>query len=187
LGRKPKNKFIEAGLVFKEGSKIRRYDVQMPFLYALTVETNDPNNAIMQTTWEYFLKDDSNLDGLIKEIESQPFKVKVIKVEPAIRQITDLCPRCHNSGVPKIEKKNTSDNRERSWRNKEKTSSQKKREPEFWLTYTHSRTKKCRISQYVNTPNPAYKPNSIDIEKYIFPYVIGNMKNGSVGFAGQSH
>ena len=183
MGRKPKNKFEESSLAFKEDSKFRRYDVKMPFLYAITVETNDPNNAKMQTTWEYFVKDDSNLDVLIKNIENDPFKVKVIKVEPAVRPHTDLCPRCHGRGVPKIEKKNTSDNRERSWRNKEKTSSQKKREPEYWLTYTHSRTKKCRIRQYVNTPYPAFKQNSIDIEKYFFHQIIGNMKRGSIQYS----
>lgn len=186
MGRKPKNEFIETSLAFKEDSKFRRYDVKMPFLYAITVETNDPNIAKMQTTWEYFVKSDSNLDGLIKEIESQPYKVKVIKVEPAVRQHTDLCPRCHKRGVPKIEKKNTSDNRERSWRNKENTSSQKKREPEYWLTYTHTRTKKCRIRQYMNTPYPTYKQNKIDIEKYFFHNIIGNMKNGSIKYDDQS-
>jgi len=186
MGRKPINKFIEAGLAFREDSKFKKYDEKIPFVYAITVETNDPNNAKMQTTWEYFLKDDSKLNELIKEIESQPFKVKVIKVEPAVRPFTDLCPRCHKRGVPKIEKKNTSDNRERSWRNKEKTSSQKKREPEFWLTYTHSRTKKCRIRQYVNTPYPAFKQNKIDIEKYFFPHIIGNLKKGSFWYFDQS-
>ena len=101
--------------MFKENSQLRRYDVKMPFLYSITVETNDPNIAKMQTTWEYFVKDDSNLDGLIKEIESQDyFKVRVIKVEPAVRQHTDLCPRCHMRGIPKIEKKDTRDYRKRS-------------------------------------------------------------------------
>jgi len=184
LGRKPKNTFIEASLAFEEVSKIKRYDVKMPFLYAITVETNDPNNAKMQTTQECFVKHDSDLDEVIEKTESQPFKVKVIKVEPAVRPLIDLCPRCHKRGVPKIEKKNTSDNRERSWRNKEKTS-QKKREPEFWLTYTHTRTKKCRICQYTNTPYPAYKHNKIDIEKYFFPQIIGNMKKGSFWYSDQ--
>jgi hypothetical protein len=183
LGRKPKNKFEGAYLVFKDNAEIKKYDVKMPFCYAITVETNDPNIAKTHTTWEYFLKDDSKLDELIKEIESQPFKVKVIKVEPAVRPILDLCPRCHKRGVPKIEKKNTSDNRERSGRYQEKTSSLKKREPEFWLTYVHTRTKKCRISQYVNTPHPAYKHNKIDIEKYFFPHILGHMKKGSVWYS----
>lgn len=157
----------------------------MPFLYAITVETNDPNNAKMQTTWEYFVKLDSNLDGLIKEIESKLYKV--IKVEPAVRQFTDLCPRCHSRGVPKIEKKDTHDNRVRSWRNKKQDEeSKKERPPEFWLTYTHTKSKKCRICQYVNTPNPAYKRNNIDIEKYFFPYIVENMQKGSIWYSNQS-
>lgn len=182
MGRKPKNKFEEATLVFKEGSKIKKYDVQMPFLYAITVETKDPNYAKMHTPWEYFVKDDSNLDGLIKEIESDEF-FKVIKVEPAVRPFIDLCPRCHKRGVPKIEKKDASDNRERSWRNKENTSLQKKRKPEFWFTYTHTKIKKCRICQYENTPDPTYKHNKIDIEQYFYPQVIGNMKRGFVKYS----
>lgn len=186
MGRKPKNEFIEASLAFKENSLIRKYDVKMPFLYALMVETNDPNNAKMQTTWEYYLKDESNLDALIKEVESQPFKVKVIKVEPATRQITDLCPRCHNRGVPKIEKKNTLDNRERTWRNKENISTKKERPSEYWLVYTHSKNKKCRICQYVNTPYPTYKENNIEIKKYFFPWVIEHMKEDSLWYASQS-
>ncbi len=157
----------------------------MPFLYSITVQINDPNFAKAKTTWEYSVKPNSNLGELIKEIENeQSLKVKVIKVEPAIRQLIDLCPKCHKRGVPKIEEKDTSDNRERSWRNKEKTSPQKKREPEFWLTYTHSKTKKCRICQYV-TPYPSYKHNKIDIEKYYFPHIIGNMKRGSIQYSDQ--
>ena len=184
MGRPPKNQFEEASLAFAEGVKIKKYDIKMPFLYALTVETNDPNNAKMQTTWEYFVKPISNLDGLIKEIENdESFKVKVIKVEPATRPLIDLCPRCHKHGVPKIEKKNTRDNRERTWRNKEDTSTKKERPTEYWLTYTHSKHKKCRIRQYVNTPNPAYKTNKISIEDYFFPMVIGNMKKGSFWYA----
>lgn len=170
--------------MFKENSQIRRYDVEMPFLYSITVETNNPNIEKMQTTLEYFVKPDSNLDGLIKEIESQPYKVKVIKIEPAIRQITDLCPRCKMRGVPKIEKKDTHDYRQRSWRNKEPDeASKKERPPEFWLTYIHNKSKKCRIRQYLNTPYPAYKQNKIDIEPYFFPYVLEHMKKGSIWYA----
>ncbi|MDE2589567.1 MAG: hypothetical protein KGL95_07875 [Patescibacteria group bacterium] len=186
MGRKPKNQFIEVSLAFKENSKILVYDIKMPFLYALTVETNDPNIAKMQTTWKYFVKDDSNLDTLVKKVESQPFKVKVIKIEPVTMQITDICTRCHNRGVPKIEKKNICDNRERTWRNKENTSTKKERTAEYWLVYTHSKHKKCRICQYENIPNPKRKKNAIEIEKYFFPFVMEHMKNGSLWYADQS-
>jgi hypothetical protein len=185
LGRRPKNKFIDANLASDEEIKIKRFDVKMPFLYALTVETDYPNNAKMQTTWEFFLKQDSELDELIKEVENQPFKVKVIKTDQVFRQFTDLCPRCHNRGVPKIEKKDTRDNRERTWRNKENVKPKKGRDPEYWLTYTHTRTKKCRIVQYTNTPNPEYRQNQIEIQKYFFPLVLLNMDNKSLRYNDQ--
>jgi hypothetical protein len=186
LGRRPKNKFEDATLVFQEGLKIKRYDVKMPFLYDVTVQINDPDYAKAHTRREYFVGENSNLDELVKEIESDQ-SFRVIKVEPAVRQFIDLCPRCHKSGVPKIEKKNVSDNRERSWRNKdeEKAPLPKEREPEFWFTYTHSKMKKCRICQYENYPTPAYKHNTINIEQYFYPQVIGNMKRGFVKFSDQ--
>ena len=186
MGRKPKNTFIEATLVFKEGSKIKRYDVKMPFLYSMRLETNDPNYIKAQTIREYFLKDHSKLDELIKEIESQPFKVKVIKVDQAVRQLIDLCPRCHKRGVPKIEKKDSHDRRTRRPTHLgeiERNKVYSQRLEEYWLTYTHSRTQKCRISQYINTPYPAYKHNEIEIEKYLYPQVIGNMKRGTVWYS----
>jgi len=185
LGRKPKNKFIEASLAFKDDSKFKRYDVKMPFLYAITVETNDPNNTKMKTTWEFFVKPISKLDEKIKEIESnQSFKVKVIKVEPSVRQLIDLCPRCHKRGVPKIEEKDTSDSRFRSARHME-TKPVSKRPSEMWLTYTHTRAKKCRICQYLNLPDPAYKKNKIEIDKYFFPYVLHHLKKGSFWYSDQ--
>ena len=165
--------------------EFKLYDVKVPFIHSITVEIVNPNLAKAHTTWEYFAKSASDLEAITKEIENHPFGLKVIKIEEATRQLTDLCPRCHNRGTPKIEKKDTRDNRERSWRNKEETT-RKERPPEFWLTYTHTKSKKCRIRQYVNTPYPAYKQNKIEIEKYFFPFVLEHMQNGSIRYADQS-
>lgn len=179
MGRKPKNKFIETNIAFEKGTEFRLFDVTIPFVYSITVEIVNPNLTKAQTTWEYYAKSPSDMDRITKEIENDPFGLKVIKIEESTRKFTDVCPRCGEKGVPKIEKKDTSDKRERSWRHKEKTP-RKEKPSEFWLTYTHSRLKKCRICQYVNTPAPAYKKNYIDISKYFFPQVIGNMKRGLV-------
>ncbi|NDB33630.1 MAG: hypothetical protein EB150_10375 [Nitrososphaeria archaeon] len=186
MGRKPKNEFVEASLAFKENSKIKKYDVKMPFLYAVTIQIDDPNSTKVTTTRECFVRPDSNLSELIKELENQKSpKIKVIKTEPAIRQFIDLCPKCHNRGVPKIEKKNTQDNRERSWRNKEKSETRKERTPEYWFVYTHTKSKKCRICQYINTPDPTFKRNKISIEKYFFPHVLASLKQGSLRYDDQ--
>ena len=177
LGRKPKNKFIEATLAFEEGSNIQVYDVQIPFVYKLTASPSDENRGYYE--WEYIVKPPVDVTMLVNEIEKQGYKVT--KVEPAVRKLINLCPRCHGRGIPKIEKKDTSDNRERSWRNKEQDKeSKKERPPEFWLTYIHTKSKKCRIRQYVNTPYPAFKQNKIDIAEYFFPRVLERMKKISV-------
>lgn len=186
MGRKPKNEFIEASLAFEEGSKIKKFDMKMPFLYAVTMQINDPDFTKVKIVQEYFVKSDSILNELIKEIEDQQhLKVRVIKTEPAVRQFIDLCPRCHKRGVPKIEKKDTRDNRERSWSNKEKSETRKERPPEYWFTYTHTKSKKCRICQYINTPDPTFKQNKISIEKYFFPQIIANMKKRSFWYDDQ--
>ena len=58
----------------------------------------------------------------------------------------------------------------------EKSEIRIKRSEEYWLTFTHkiadnnkTRYKKCRIRQYTNIPDPAYKQNNIEIEKFFFP------------------
>lgn len=157
----------------------------MPFLYDFTIEIND-HCGVIPHRQECFLKDESKLDELTRELEIQPnYKAKVITFEPAVRQLIDLCPRCHMRGVPKIEKKDTRDNRERSGRY-DTSITRRKRLPEYWLTYMHSKSKKCRICQYTITPGLAYKKNKINIEKYFFPQVIESLKNGSFWYADQS-
>ncbi len=181
MGRKPKNKFIESCYAFEQGTEFRLYDVEIPLVYSLNVGIADPYFANAQTTMEYYFESPVDLNMLIRDVEDHGYNL--LEIKEATRKLTDLCPRCHRKGIPKIEKKNTSDNRERSWRNKENTSQKKERPAEYWLTYTHSKHEKCRICQYENKPYPAYKKNSIEIEKYFFPYVIGNMKRGTFWYA----
>ena len=180
MGRKPKNRFTESLLVFHEGIKIKVFDMEIPFVYKFTVT---PINQTGYEEWERHVERSENLPLLKAEIEKQGYSVT--KIEPSVRKLTDLCPKCYMRGTPKIEKKNTSDNRERTWRNKEETSTKTKRPIEYWLTYTHSRHKKCRIRQYTNKPYPAYKKNDIKIEKYFFPYILDGMKKGSIKYADQ--
>ena len=116
--------------------------------------------------------------------EMKKLGYNVTKIEPQIVKFTDLCPQCERSGIPKVEKKDTTDNRARTWRNKEERPPTK-RPDEYWLIYTHkTKPTKCRIQQAVNTPYPAFKKNlrkDIDIRKYYFPQVIGLLKNKKLG------
>lgn len=177
MGRKPKNKFEEAYLAFDENTSIRIFSIQVPFIYKFTVT---PIGQTGYTEWEYYIKQREDVPSVAEDLDKQGYKV--LKTEPAVRKILDLCPKCHRRGVPKIEKKDTSDNRQRSWRYQEETS-RKKRLPEYWLVYTHSKDKKCRIWQYVNTPDPSYKRNQMEFERYCFPMVLEHMKKGSLSYA----
>lgn len=177
LGRKRKNDFEVFYLDMDPSLKILTYNLKVPFTYSLTVETNDPKIAKASTVWEYYVNPISDLEQLIREIESK--KYKVINSEESTRKITDLCPQCHRHGIPKIEKKDNADRRVRNSKyGKESTVS--KRPVEYWLSYDHKlKPKKCWISQFTSTPAPAYKYNArknMEIEKYFFPQVIENMK-----------
>ena len=169
---------------FEKGVDILEYDVRLPSTYSITVETTNPSITKVWTTLEFSLKPGSTLDELIKGIENRVYfsmDVKVTKVEKAIRPFTDLCPRCHELGKPKIVKKDTRDNRVRTGRYGEH-SLPPKRPDEYWLTYVHAKSKKCRIRQFMNLPYPSYKENSIDISEHLFPCVIANLIDGSLQY-----
>lgn len=181
MGRKPKNKFEEAYLAFDEGTTIRVFDIRVPFVYKFTVK---PASLAWHTEREFHIKKPEDIPLIVHDIERQGYKVT--KIEPSVRKMLDLCPKCHMRGTPKIEKKDAHDRRTRRPTHLgeiEKNKVQSERPEEYWLTYTHSKHKKCRIRQYVNMPEPAYKKNDIDIEKYFFPMVIGNLKKGSFWYA----
>lgn len=177
LGRKPINNFTWSSVGFKEGTEFRLFDVKVPFIYDITIESTNPEVAKVGTTLQYYAKSESEIGEIRKQLANDRFKYKVLKIENATRQLTDWCPRCRGRGTPKIEKKNTSAYKTRTWRNKDQRPT-KERAPEFWLTYTHSKSKKCRVRQYINTPYPSYKQNNIEIEKYFFPNVLDLIESG---------
>jgi hypothetical protein len=188
MGRKTKNRSKQVHLAFKEGSTIQEYYVEIPFIYRLTMTPTEMGQTGEETKL-FFVKPDSNLDGLIKEIENK-YPYKIVNGEKHTERWTDLCPRCHLSGIPKIEMKDADDSRVRSEKDRQEAFTKKERPSEYWLTYTHkiavegkTKYKKCRIRQYENTPDPVYKQNKIPIERYFFPNILENIKNDSIWYA----
>ena len=181
VGRKPKNSFVEGTIAFEKGTEHKIYDVKLPFsvkvTYKVQVSADLEGNPIYGESETYVTRPLSEKKLIRKEIQKMGYKV--VKIEAQTVKFSDLCPQCHRSGIPKIERKDTSDNRTRTWRNKEKKSITK-RPDEYWLVYSHTlKPKKCRIQQAVSKPYPAFKKNLrkiIDISKYYFPYVIGLIK-----------
>jgi len=176
LGRKPKNSFIEGTIAFKKGTEHKVFDVKLPLsvkvTYKMQVSADLDGNPLYGQSEMYVNKPLSEKKLIQQEIEKEG--MKVIKIEPQIVKLTDLCPQCHRRGIPKIERKDTTDNRTRTWRNKEKKP-RTIRPDEYWLTYDHKTTpKKCRIQQAGNYPHPGFKKNerkNIDMRKYYYPWV----------------
>ena len=183
MGRKPKNKFEDA-IAFDEGINIRVFDIEVPFVYKFTIH---PLGYAMYTDVGYYIKNPEDVPKVTDDLKKQGYHVS--KIEPSVRKILDLCPRCHERGTPKIEKKDSHDRRTRRPTHLgeiEKNKVYSERSEEYWLVYTHSKNKKCRIRQYENTPYPAYKKNDIPIEKYFFPWVISELKKGIFDYASRS-
>ena len=141
LVRPPKNKFEEAYLVFDEKTVIRVFDIEVPFVYKFTVGLDQS----WHTEWEYHVKDLEDLHLVKEDVEKQG-EHKVMKIEPSVRKIIDLCPRCRMRGTPKIEKKDAHDRRARRPTHLgevEKSEIQIDRSEEYWLVYVHPVCKKC--------------------------------------------
>ena len=102
MGRKPKNKFIESLLAFDEKTTIRVFDIEMPFAYKFTVT---PVGQTGYTEWECHIKQPADVPMVKDNLEKQGYNVA--NIEPSVRKMIDLCPKCHMRGIPKIEKKNT--------------------------------------------------------------------------------
>ena len=182
VGRKPKNQYLEAEIADCPNSVFRLFEVEFPFTVQVEYEVKiggNENNPHWATTSEIIYLPISEKDQIIEQCQKHGFKV--VNIKPWTVKIPDICPNCNNKGVPKIEIKNTTDQRTRNWKYKEKPSeSLPKRPNEYWLVFFHSPSrKKCRIQQCISTPHPAFKKNlrkQIEIEKYFFPRCLQWMK-----------
>jgi len=183
VGKKPKNKFQKATIAFKKDTEFKLFQVESPFAtkvtYKMKIGEHKNGSPIIGETSEIFEIPFTNREKIIqrkKELGHQ-----IIKIEPATLPLPDLCPKCMQKGVPKIERKNNKDYRipSESYRARERKPRQTYR---YWLTYRH-RTKPSKhwIKQIETSPTAHFKQNkktdNIEIWKYYFPQVIGILKN----------
>ena len=176
MGRKPSNSFQEMTVELKKGTEFRMFDVKLPLSCKVIFETTDPK--IVKLQGEQVVNIPLNEKTRITKL-FQDKGYRVLKIEPYAMQVAELCPSCHNRGVPKIEPKNTIDTRERKWRNKDPRQLQP-REQEYWLSFTHNSRKKCKISRYLPNPYPSWKRqknSNIPYTKFLFPYNAGWLKS----------
>jgi len=176
LGRKPSNKFQETTIAFKKGTEFRLFDVKLPFSSKVTFETTDPK----------FVKAQSdkivNISPSEKKKITKLFKdngYRVLKIQPFIMQVPEICPTCKKKGVPKIEKKNATDKRDRNWKFRENIPKEP-RPHEYWLVFVHNSRSKCRISRFLPQPYPSWRSQTdskYPYTKFMFPYNFAWLKS----------
>jgi len=170
MGRKPSNSYQEQTIEFKKGTEYRSFDVKLPCLSKVTFETTDPNIVKIQGAEEIITISPTEILRITKLFEDKG--LHVLNIEPYTMQVPELCPSCEKRGVPKIEKKNSNDNRFRIERNFDAKEG-KKRVPEYWLVFVHDSRSKCRISQFMPLPYPSWKrqkTSNYPYMKFMLPY-----------------
>ena len=177
MGRKTEKTHQETSIAFKPGTEFRLFEVELPYSVKVTFEITKPP-LTHATSDQIIYLPMSEKEKIVNTFEKNGYNV--IHIEPQTIKIPDLCPKCLRRGIPKVEKKDTTDRRVRTWKNKEEKP-RKKRPNEYWLTFDHkSKPKKCRIRQFVHSPHPAFRPrksNNIDFMKFLFPYNMPWLEN----------
>ena len=182
MARKTKNKFEESTLAFEKNTEFRIFDIELPFSVNITFQPIlDGHLCPGITSQDVYLpiSEKAEIEQKLKKLGH-----KVIEIKPSIARVIDQCQRCKRKGIPKIERKDTSDKRERTWRNKDEQP-RVKRPDEYWFTYDHkTKPLKCRIMRFVSPfRSPEVKLNKkkeIKLDEFIFPYAIGYLKRKSM-------
>lgn len=182
MARKTKNKSEEFTLAFRKGTESRLYDIELPFAVNVTFQPSIDGQLCLGITSQDVYLPFSKKDEIERKLTELGYRV--IEIKPAISRVIDLCGRCNRKGIPKIERKDTSDRRARRPTHLgeiEKNKIYSKRTDEYWLTYDHkTKPKKCRIFRFVSPfASPEVKLNKkheIKLEEFVFPHAIGYLK-----------
>ena len=178
MGRKTKNQFVEVQIE-KSEKTFKLFHVKLPFPVNIAIRPKGPKEG----KFEYFFV--KTIKGLYAQKEKirqelENFGYEIGSVKQLTTRMTELCPQCNRRGIPKIERKKTTDYHVRSWRYGDNNLSPKRRNDEYWLTYDHKiNPKKCRIQQYQGLASNTFKPNKfkkINYRKYLLGGTMEELK-----------
>jgi len=178
MGRKLKNDFVEIQIK-NTNQTYRRFEVKVPF----------PVNVEFRPLHS---KGNKHFGTVVKAINASYFEkekiaeffrnhgYEVVDLRQLKIWLTELCPQCGELGIPKVERKDTTDNRIRSGRYDNDRPKLAKRPDEYWVTYDHpAKSQKCRIQQYQGTESNTFKPNKfkkIDFRKFLLEDAVEFIK-----------
>jgi len=182
MGRHRKNKSEEFFIANNYEVKHNLSHVEIPFflkvIYKVKISEDNNRKPIYGTTDQIVRYLDYTKDEITKKFQEKG--IKVINFESVTIPFPDLCPQCHRTGIPKIEKKsNKIDYHYNVTQDSHKIVVN--RPDEYWLTYDHKingKLKKCKIAKFdKNHMLFKHSPSKInEIHKHFFPYCAEWMK-----------
>jgi len=167
-----KDKFEEVSYANRKGTEHELVQVSVPFwLNATIMDKYGCGTTTQLVRYQHYSKDE------IRKYLQEKYEFKVIKFEKATIQFPNICAKCHEKGIPRIEKKSNKFDyhaREISPLTEEpKHKVPTNRPDEYWLVYDH-KPKKCRIAMFdknhflFKTP----KNKTIELHKHFFPFYL---------------
>jgi len=179
MARPRKDRFEETTIAFEKGTEHELVYVSTPFFVKVTYKekiseynTGKPVYGITDVILKRSFSD--------KKLIKQEFKekgLKVIKIEEHTIPLPNICEKCHEKGIPRIERKSNRIN----YHYNPKTNSHKnitKLNDVYWLIYDHGKRKKCRIAQFDKNHLLFKLPKTrqSNLQKHFFPYYLEWLK-----------
>jgi len=185
MGRHRKNKSEEFSIGNNSETKYPLSEVKIPFWLKATYKEVDNNGKPIYagTSEENVRYLHYTKDEITKYFQEKG--IEIIKFEEIIMRIPDLCEKCHNIGIPKIEEvTNKYDYHPRAGSplfREGKQRTEVNRPNDWYLTYDHKingKLKKCKIAKFDKNHMLFINPSNriIELHKHFFPYCAEWMK-----------
>ena len=177
--RKRKDKFEEVSYRFEKGTEHELVQVSAPFwLNATIIDKFGCGTTTQLVRYLHYTKDE------IRKHLKEKLEFKVIKFEEATIKFPNICAKCNEKGIPRIERKsNTIDYHARVSTDSETGHhiTPTNRPDEYWLVYDHQ-PKKCRIARFDKNHFLFLTPKNkmIQLHKHFFPFYLEMFKKDLV-------
>lgn len=186
MGRHSKNKG-NWGIIDGTNKKLAMYSVDLPYPFIVHVRpeyTNDAVDCAINHTQSIIVNDlFSEKDDVMEFMKA--YGDYPVYAEPMKMRLTDLCPKCEESGIPKISLRNRNSYQlEKTGRydipttnthNQERNQIIKEKEPEYWLLYWHGKGDQHWIQEYQGSIEGTFKTNkkkAIDPRNFLLGQVM---------------
>ena len=172
-----KDKFEEISYAFVKGTEHELVYVSVPSHSKVSFKTKvaqDNRGKSFYGTSDQTIRTLHYTNAEVKKLFREK-NAEVIKIEKATIRLPNICAKCHDKGIPRIEKQHRNiDYHTRLGRGHRFETN---RPDEYWLVYDH-KTKKCRIAIFdkyhflFKTP----KNKMIQLHKHFFPFYLEQFK-----------